>query len=129
MNLRATIATASLVFASTLTAATYSMDALADSVADQPIQANIAAKQNPVPATDRSVQIGMKDYTDSCFGCHGPTMISSTGATELSSGAIANFTDGELFWLIKRGHSDKINKSDRLSARQIWHLVNYLRSE
>lgn len=129
MNLRATFATASLVFASTLIAATYSLDVKADSVANQPVQVSMAVKQNPVPATDRSVQIGLKDYSDACFGCHGPTEISSSGASQLSNIEIADMTDGELFWLIKHGHADQISKSDKLSPRQIWHLINYLRSE
>lgn len=126
MNLRATFATASLVFASTLTAATYSMDAMADSVADQPVPVDMAVKQNPIPSTPRSVSIGIKDYTDSCFGCHGPT---TSGASELLSDDIASMSDGQLFWIIKKGHRNLLNDDQKLSPRQIWHLINYLRSE
>lgn len=126
MNLRATFATASLVFASTLTAATYSMDAMADSVAGQPIPANMAVKQNPIPFTPRSVSIGIKDYTDSCFGCHGPT---TSGASELLSDEIENMSDGQLFWIIRKGHRDLLSDEQKLSPRQIWQLINYLRSE
>lgn len=125
MNLRATFATASLVFASTLTAATYSMDVLADTVAIRPIPINMAVKQNPIPATHRSVSIGSKIYSDGCNGCHGPSMIAPTGAAELPNNAVLELSDGALFWKIKHGHGDLLNKR----PRQVWHLVNYLRSK
>ena len=128
MNLRATFATASLVFASTLTAAMYSTDVLANTVADWQVPANRAARQNPVPATNLSLYHGGRIYQDSCKGCHGPGIANSDGTSQLSV-AITDRTDGEVFWKVRRGHANVPNFTGRLSARQTWHVINYVRSE
>ena len=129
MNLRATSATASLVFASTLIAATHSTNVLADSVADWPVPTNKAAKQNPVPATHESISTGEGIYSDSCGNCHGPNLLVPTGAPELTSATLETQTDGELFWKIRRGRDEMPGFRGHLSARQTWHVINYIRSQ
>lgn len=129
MNLRATISTASLVFASTLASVTIAPLALAESASDWPVPANRAARINPVPSTFHSKEIGQKIYTDGCNGCHGPDPGFAASGSDLSSEAVLQQTDGALFWKIKHGRNDMPGFRGQLRNRQIWHVINYMRSQ
>jgi mono/diheme cytochrome c family protein len=93
----------------------------------------------PQPANDAaSVAIGNMQFGARCAACHGvggrtPTDVGQwmyPRTPDLSSSAVQEWSDAELFWIIKHGirltgmpgfgkiHSDE----------QIWHLVHYVRS-
>lgn len=92
----------------------------------------------PQPANDTlSVAIGRMQFGGRCASCHGfdgrtPTDVGRwmyPRTPDLGSPAVQQWSDAELFWIIKHGirltgmpgfgniHSDE----------QIWHLVHYIR--
>ncbi len=93
----------------------------------------------PAPSGDPvSVMRGQMNFTARCAACHGydgrtPTDIGRAlypRTVDLGSPAVQQYSDAELFWIIKHGirmtgmpafgkiHSDE----------EIWHLVAYVRS-
>ncbi len=99
-----------------------------------PVAAKIA---NPVPATEASIAAGRKTYAPLCSRCHGPAGKGDGGGAG-AGGQPADFTDdvwdfgssdGEIFAAIAEGTSaDMESYAERLSAPEIWNLVNYLRT-
>lgn len=92
---------------------------------------------NPVPADAASIEDGRKAYVRYCASCHGPRG-KGDGSMALSGGTPSNLTDedwdhgstdGEIFIVIRDGVSnDMEGYKDRLSEKQMWNLINYLRS-
>lgn len=98
-----------------------------------------AAKKNPVAADAASIAAGKTVYDKNCANCHG-----KTGTGDGMMGAELNpkpsnltdaewkhgSTDGELFLVIKDGSKGTGMKSfnSKLTERQIWDVVNYVRS-
>jgi len=97
----------------------------------------VAAKVNPVPATEASIDAGRKTYRTFCPRCHGPEGKGDGGGAG-AGGQPANFTDeewefggsdGEIFAAIAEGTSaDMESYAERIPAADIWNLVNYLRT-
>jgi mono/diheme cytochrome c family protein len=98
----------------------------------------VAAKVvNPVPATEASIAAGRKIYRTHCPRCHGPEGKGDGGGAG-AGGQPADFTDdewefggsdGEIFAAIAEGTSaDMESYAERIAAKDIWDLVNYLRS-
>ena len=93
--------------------------------------------KNPVPGDAASLEEGKKLYNRHCASCHGPAG-KGDGGMALSGGTPANLTDetwdhgssdGEIFVVIREGtSSDMESYKEKLSDKQIWHLVNYIRS-
>lgn len=98
-----------------------------------------AKQQNPVPADAASIAAGQQVYEKNCANCHG-----KTGAGDGMMGAELNpkpsdltdgqwkhgSTDGEIFTVIKNGVKGTGMKAfnSKLTTRQIWDVVNYVRS-
>ncbi len=99
-----------------------------------PVAARVA---NPVPATEASVAAGRKTYALLCPRCHGPAGKGDGGGAG-AGGQPADFTDevwdfgssdGEIFAAIREGTSaDMESYAERITAPEIWNLVNYLRT-
>ena len=95
------------------------------------------AQKNTVRFTDLSVARGKNLYRTQCAMCHGDKGAGKgTLATEMSI-ALQDFsnpdvlskrTDGELFAIIGKGSTPMPGQNKRLTARQIWDLVNFLRT-
>ncbi len=93
--------------------------------------------KNPVPSDGASIEEGKKLYGRHCASCHGPTG-KGDGGMALSGGTPANLTDetwdhgssdGEIFVVIRDGTSSDMEAyKEKLTEKQIWHLVNYIRS-
>lgn len=102
-------------------------------------QRNQEAKRlkNPVPRDTESVEAGRKLYQRHCAGCHGPGG-KGDGSLALSGGTPSDLTDdtwehgssdGEIFTVIRDGvSSDMLGYKDKLDEKQIWQLVNFIRS-
>jgi len=96
-----------------------------------------ARKENPVPATPESLARGKKQYGYDCLMCHGKEgngkgdvavdmklgMHDETDPTTLK-----DRSDGELFYIIKKGKGEMPPEGDRGKSEDIWNLVNYVRS-
>ena len=96
-----------------------------------------AARKNPTRLTDVSVDRGKKVYKTQCALCHGDT---GDGKGDLAKemtlnlpdftkpDALAKRTDGELFAIVSTGKEPMPSQKGRMTERQLWDLVNYLRA-
>lgn len=93
--------------------------------------------KNPIPSNESSVAEGRKIYLLNCASCHGPAG-KGDGSMALAGGTPSNLTDetwdhgssdGEIFVVIRDGvSSDMESYKDKLTEKQMWQLVNYIRS-
>jgi mono/diheme cytochrome c family protein len=95
-----------------------------------------AARVNPVKPTEESLSKGKKLYVIDCAMCHGDK---GDGKGDMASDiknvadftnpdTLKNRTDGELFYVIRKGKGDMPLEGDRAKDTDIWNLVNYVRS-
>lgn len=95
-----------------------------------------AAKANPVKPAAESLAKGKKVYGIDCAMCHGEKgdakgdMASDMkNVTDFTNpDALKNRTDGELFYVIRKGKGEMPPEGDRAKDDDIWNLVNYIRS-
>jgi mono/diheme cytochrome c family protein len=118
--------------------------ALAFSILSQPSQvtagpgATLTADQdNPVKPTPESLAKAKKLYGYDCAMCHGAT---GDGKGDLASdfktkprdytdpNSLKDFTDAQLFTIIKDGKGDMPPEAKRAKPDDLWALVNYIRS-
>jgi cbb3-type cytochrome c oxidase subunit III len=93
--------------------------------------------KNPVPSDAESIEAGKKLYQRYCASCHGP-QAKGDGGMALSGGTPSDLTDetwdhgstdGEIFVAIRDGvSSDMLAYKEKLDEKQIWQLVNFIRS-
>jgi mono/diheme cytochrome c family protein len=93
--------------------------------------------KNPIPSDEISIEEGRKLYLRHCASCHGPSG-KGDGSMALAGGTPANLTDetwdhgssdGEIFVVIRDGTSSDMEPyKDRLTEKQMWQLVNFIRS-
>jgi mono/diheme cytochrome c family protein len=94
-------------------------------------------RKNPARFTDISVARGKDLFQTQCAMCHGEKgKGKGTLATEMNIAPpdftnpeiLTKRTDGELFAIIGKGSTPMPGESKRLTARQTWDLVNFLRA-
>lgn len=93
--------------------------------------------KNPIPPDGPSIEERRKLYQRHCASCHGPSG-KGDGSMALAGGTPANLTDetwdhgssdGEIFVVIRDGTSSDMEPyKDRLTEKQMWQLVHYIRS-
>jgi mono/diheme cytochrome c family protein len=93
---------------------------------------------NPVASTPESIAAGRKLYEEHCSECHGDEGKGDGMMGEDLDTPPADLTDrewkhgdtdGEIFVVIRDGTKDGMKKfGKKLSATDMWQLVNYLRS-
>ena len=100
-------------------------------------QSAIADQDNPVKATPDSLAKAKKLYGYDCAMCHGET---GDGKGDLAGdfknkprdytdpASLKEFTDAQLFTIIKDGKGEMPPESKRAKPDDIWGLVNYIRS-
>lgn len=104
--------------------------------ADYKISAEDAQKENPVKATADSLAKGKKTYAIDCAMCHGDNGDGKGDLAEdmknvtdfTAPDAMKNRTDGELFYILRKGKGEMPPEGDRAKNEDIWNLVNYIRS-
>jgi mono/diheme cytochrome c family protein len=96
-----------------------------------------AKRENPVKPDETSLAQGKRLYETQCALCHG---VDGSGKTELATAmqltlrdysdpkALKDFTDGELFYILRKGKGQMPGQEGRMRDRQMWHLINYIRS-
>jgi mono/diheme cytochrome c family protein len=96
-----------------------------------------ARKTNPVPATSESLARGRKQYGYDCVMCHGKEGDGKGDVAvdmklrmhdETDPALLKDHTDGELFYIIKKGKDQMPPEGDRVKDETVWDLVNYVRS-
>jgi mono/diheme cytochrome c family protein len=93
--------------------------------------------KNPIPSDAASIEEGRKIYSRTCAPCHGPSG-KGDGGMALGGSTPADLTDdkwdhgstdGEIFVVIRDGVSaDMEGYKDKLTEKQIWQVINYIRS-
>jgi len=95
-----------------------------------------AARVNPVKPTEESLAKGKKMYVIDCAMCHGKD---GDGKGDMASDmknvtdftapdAMKNRTDGELFYVIRKGKGEMPPEGDRVKDDELWNMVNYIRA-
>ncbi len=95
--------------------------------------------RNPVAATPASVTAGAAAYKKYCAFCHGvdakgngPLAPKDSNPPNLTDSTwVHGPSDGEIFAVITNGagpNSKMVGFKGKLPDRDIWHIVNYLRS-
>ena len=104
---------------------------------DWSVPATAKNLQNPVPATDESITMGMMNYSTRCQNCHGNKGDGKGPRADSLSIAPSDFTDahamgllsdGELFWKISHGRRPMPSFQDKLTERERWQLVDFIRT-
>ena len=101
--------------------------------------AEAAKLKNPVAADAASVAAGKQVYEKNCASCHGATGVGDGKMGEQLNPKPSNLTDaewkhgssdGEIFTVIKDGIKGSPMKAfnSKLTAKQMWDAVNYIRS-
>lgn len=96
------------------------------------------SRANPVEFTASSVAEGKSAYDGSdCAICHGKFgngggVLASDAKMNLRDwrkpGALVNYTDGDLAYIISKGKRRMPAYGSRVDSRQIWRMVDYIRS-
>ena len=100
------------------------------------IPADAAQKQNPVKPSPESLAKGKKTYGIDCAMCHGENGNGKGDmATDMKN--VTDFTnpdvqkartDGEWFYIIRKGKGEMPPEGDRAKDDDVWNLVNYIRA-
>jgi mono/diheme cytochrome c family protein len=103
---------------------------------DSKVPPEEASKPNPVRPTAESQAKAKKTYGIDCAMCHGEKgdgkgdmagdLKNVTDFTNPDS--LKNRTDGELFYIIKKGKGEMPPEGDRAKPDDIWNLVSYIRT-
>ena len=91
---------------------------------------------NPVKVTAESLALGKKFYGTDCAVCHGPggagdgdlAADMTVKPKDLRELAAKEMTDGEIYKIISKGKAPMLGEEGRLEEREIWSVVNYVRS-
>ena len=96
-----------------------------------------SAATNPVPLNEHNLKAGVETYKAMCARCHstpeGKTSVYGQSfyppAPQLPQG-MAQYTDSQLFWLIKHGirNTGMPAWGSMLSDEEIWQLVSLLKN-
>ncbi|MGM0670279.1 MAG: c-type cytochrome [Gemmatimonadota bacterium] len=103
-----------------------------DMVNEAPV---VVSLQNPVPATEPSIQRGEELFVRFCAPCHGPNGDGVTGYIipagyppyPLMTDRVKGFTDGYLYGMIRVGRGLMPAYGHRIGHFDRWNVVNYLR--
>ena len=96
---------------------------------------NAAQKSNPVPISESSIQRGAEIYRGLCAACHGAK---AAGDGEMAASFIPepanllkrlkNHSEGDFFWKISNGRGPMPGFKDKLTEKQIWDVINFIKS-
>jgi mono/diheme cytochrome c family protein len=101
------------------------------------IPADAAKQGDPVKPSPESLERAKKWWKLDCAMCHGDNGDGKGSLAADMKLKIADFTDpatlkdhtdGEIFYVIKKGHQDMPPEGDRVKVEENWDLVNYVRS-
>lgn len=94
------------------------------------------SKPNPVVMDAASIKTGKKAFELNCSSCHG----SDAGGLDKASAGLKkstpnllvrlrNHSEGDFHWKIRTGKNEMPAFEKDLSETEIWHIINYLKSE
>jgi mono/diheme cytochrome c family protein len=101
------------------------------------IPVDATQKPNPVKPTAESLARGKRQFGYDCAMCHGKAGDGNGDvAADLklkmkdhtNPATLKDMTDGELFYIIKKGKNEMPPEGDRVKNDEVWDMVNYVRS-
>ncbi len=101
------------------------------------VPADAAKMVNPVKPTSESQARAKKQYGYDCALCHGEhgdgkgdvvADLKLTLKDFTDPAALKDFSDGELFYIIKNGKGQMVAEGDRMKPEEVWNMVIYVRS-
>jgi len=101
------------------------------------VPANIEAEADPVHPTPAALATAKKMYGYDCAMCHGANGdgkgdMASTLKVPLKDwrdpASLKGLTDGDLFYIIKKGNNDMPGEGGRQNDDGIWNMVTIVRS-
>jgi mono/diheme cytochrome c family protein len=102
-----------------------------------PVPAEFLRMVNPVKPTAESQAFARKMYGFACAMCHNEN---GNGKGDMAAGmktapkdftnpvALSNYSDGEIYYIIRNGRGDMQGEGDRLKPDQLWNMVLYVRA-
>jgi mono/diheme cytochrome c family protein len=105
--------------------------------AEYKIPADAAKQANPVKPTSESLTKAKRTYSIDCAMCHGKEGdgkgdVGADMKLKVSDftnpATLKDYTDGEIFYIIKNGAVNMPPEGDRVKAEELWNLVNYVRA-
>jgi mono/diheme cytochrome c family protein len=95
--------------------------------------------KNPVPSSPASIAAGQQTYQKMCAFCHGKDAAGNgamapkgtTPSSLIDDKWDRGGTDGEIFLVLRDGAGPKFDMKgfkNRIPDRDLWNIVNYLRS-
>jgi mono/diheme cytochrome c family protein len=101
-----------------------------------------AGLENPVPASVETTRRGSEVYRVNCAACHGPdgrgggpvAAYYERGAAgpvrppDLASARVRGRTDGQLWWIVRRGLGNMPAFGPLLRDEEVWLVVRFIRS-
>ena len=92
--------------------------------------------RNPLTADQESIVAGQAIYQKECLPCHGnmgkgngpPAIFLEPRSAGLSMPMMREHSDGALFWKITKGRRPMPSFEKRLTGKERWQVVNYIRT-
>ena len=94
-------------------------------------------RENPFRETVKSIEAGRNLFSSQCTMCHGARGDGTGDLAKRIGWKMPDFTrpdpkakrtDGEIFYIISKGHGQMPGNEGRLQAESLWNLVNLVRS-
>ena len=94
-----------------------------------------AAKPNPIAMSEESIKNGRSIFSQECAYCHGENgrgmskeaATLQTNTPDLLKG-LQSHSEGDFHWKILKGKAEMPGYEGELSDREIWDILNYLKS-
>ncbi|MES2390958.1 MAG: cytochrome c [Acidobacteriota bacterium] len=109
----------------------------AKAAAAAPVPPEFLRMVNTAKPTAESQAFARKMYNFDCAMCHGANgngkgdmaagmKVAPKDLTDLAS--LKDYSDGEIYYVIKNGRGEMLGEGDRLKPDQIWNMVIYIRA-
>ena len=100
------------------------------------VPAKDKAMKNPVEASKENLKEAKSLYDIQCKSCHGSKGLGDGPKAKSLKGDLGDFssakfhaqTDGDLFYIIKKGRGDHPSFAKKLSEEEMWLIVLYVRT-
>ena len=94
-------------------------------------------RKNPVSDTPEVIERGQRVFASQCTMCHGTRGDGQGDLVERLRLTMPDFTsvetqagrtDGELFYILSKGHGSMPGQEGRLKAEERWSMIRYIRT-
>ena len=107
-------------------------------LSQQPWIAPSTAKslKNPIADNTQSLSVSIEIFKVQCLMCHGKKgkgdgfagVAITPRPADFTKSVVQNQSDGEIYWKLSNGRAPMAGYKEILSEKELWGLVNYIRS-